>query len=360
MVFMKIGILTFHRAYNYGAVLQAYALQKKLKDIGAESEIIDYMSMEKRSKTQLFRAEKKLGLKGNLVKFIKDCYRSGKNKNFNKFMTEEMSLSPEKYESIDQLSELDRQGKYDMYIVGSDQVWNPKNNLRDPAFLLSFVSDNNKKCSYAASIGSAEFDQNLHTLYASELEKFRILTVREESAIREYDFLKDNNAKTVIDPTLLLMKKDYEIIANPRILTKRYAFLYTIAEERNLRKLAKKYCQKHGLILVDSKKSAIFFQKSSPRDFLSFIQHADCVFTNSFHGTAFSIIIEKQFVTEVQTKSGLNNRSNDLMKKLGLQDRDIDSTEFAPEELIDYEKIDHRLEKLRNDSEDILKKIIAG
>lgn len=357
---LKIGILTFHRAYNYGAILQAYALQKKLKRMGAESEIIDYMSMEKRAKTRLFCVDKKIGLKGNLVKFVKDCYRSRKNTEFDNFMAEEMLLSPERYATFDQLKELDQQKKYDRYIVGSDQVWNPKNNLRDPAFLLSFVSDSSKKCSYAASIGSAKFDQDIYALYEHEIKKFQILTVREESAIREYGFLRDNNATVVIDPTLLLTKSDYEDIASSRILSKGYAFLYTISEERNLRKFAGQYCKDNGILLVDSKKSGAFFKHSSPRDFLSFIQHADCVFTNSFHGTALSIILEKPFVTEVQTKNGLNNRSNDLMTKLGLQDRDIDNPGFASRDSIDYKDVKQKLDKLRNISEDIIKEIIVG
>lgn len=247
---MKVGILTFHRAYNYGAILQAYALQEKLEEMGAQSEIIDYLSTTKRKQNKLFAYNKKLGLKGNLLKLVKDCYRKKKNEAFDQFMKDEMVLSKRDYSSFDELVQMDQQGVYDTYIVGSDQVWNYNNTLGDSAFLLSFVSDNMKKCSYAASLGSAKFDKETYAQYNSEPEKFRTLTVREESAIAEHGFLKENHARVVVDPTLLLEKINYERLAHPRILKKKYAFMYTIAGERHLRKFAQQYCKDNGLILV--------------------------------------------------------------------------------------------------------------
>ena len=357
---MKVGILTFHKAYNYGAILQAYALQEKLKEMSIQSEIIDYLSTEKRIQNKLFAYSKKLGLKDNFLKFVKDCYRKRKNKAFDQFMKDEIVLSEKNYSTFDEIVQMDKQEIYDTYIVGSDQVWNYNNTLRDSAFLLSFVSNNKKKCSYAASIGNAEFNEKIYTQYNRELKKFRVLTVREESSIADYGFLRENHARAVLDPTLLLKKSDYEKLEHPRILKKKYAFMYTIACERHLRKFAKQYCKDNGLTLVDSKRSGVFFKNSSPKDFLSFIQHADCVFTNSFHGTALSIMLEKQFITEVQTKTGLNNRSYNLIKNLCLQNRDIDNAEFTLKNSIDYRVVKKELDKLRNVSEDILREIIAG
>lgn len=356
---MKVGVLTFHRAYNYGAVLQAYALQKKLGEIGVQCEVIDYLSREKRAQTKLFSYNKKLSIKGNLSKFIKDFYRVEKNAAFDRFMAEEMHISSNSYSKFEELVQMDKNAPYDVYIVGSDQVWNYKNTMSDPAFLLSFVSEDMKKCSYAASFGSADLDKELYALYKTELGKFRVLTVREESAITKFDFLEEKNAKVVLDPTLLLSKETYMKIANPRILEKKYVFVYTIAEERNLRKIAADYCRANGLVLVDCKKSGVFFKNSSPRDFLSFIQHAESVFTNSFHGTAFSIVLEKPFYTEVHTRTSLNNRSNDLLNKLDLSDRDIDSDSFSLEKLIDYSEVNQKLKEMRSDSIGALKMIVG-
>ena len=355
---MKVGILTFHRAYNYGAILQAYALQEKLFENDVQSEIIDYLSTEKKKQNKLFSYNKSLGMKGNILKFLKDFYRKKKNKTFDRFMKDYMVVSDRSYATFDELVQLDQQNKYDTYIVGSDQVWNFNNTLNDPVFLLKFTSDNKKKCSYAASIGNAEFDDKMYNQYKNELGTFRILTVREDSAIKKFGFLRENHARVAVDPTLLLEKSIYESLSSPRILNKKYAFMYTIAGERNLRKFARNYCKQNGLVLIDSKKSKIFFQNASPEDFLSFIQYAECVFTNSFHGTALSIVMEQQFFTEVHTKTKVNYRSDDLINKLGLQDRDIDCNTFDSKKRIDYREVNKELKILRDRSMEILKEII--
>ena len=354
---MKIGILTFHRAYNYGAILQAFALQKKLLSLGYDSEIIDYLSVKKQKQTKLFSYKTNMSVKQNLTNFVKDFYRKKKNRNFDLFMLEEMQLSKKSYSSFEEMAKLDNSGEYDVYIVGSDQVWNSKNNLRDKTFLLSFVSDNNKRCSYAASIGSDILDTEMTALYSEEIKKFRVLSVRERSAIEKYDFLKQNNAIEVLDPTLLLEKSDYEKIASKRKVTQKYAFIYTIANDRNLRSYARKFCKEKGIVLIDSKKSSQFFKNSDPRDFLSYFIHADYIFTNSFHGTAFSIILNKQFAVELKTAKSLNNRSRDLLLKTNLLDRDIDSENFNIEQKIDYIKIAESINALKLSSTDILKQI---
>ncbi len=355
---MRVGILTFHRAYNYGAVLQAYALQKKLNDMGVNSEIIDYLSLDMQSQMRLFSYDRSLSIKGNFIKFVKDFYRKKKNMAFDLFIGEEMQLSQKRYSDFNGLVKLDRQNLYDVYIVGSDQVWNNKNNLEDRAFLLGFTEDDTKKCSYAASLGNAHLDGKVCEQYQKELKKFRVLTVREEDSIEKYKFLSENGAKAVIDPTLLLKKEKYETIASPRIVKRKYAFLYTIAQDRKLRKYARKFCKENGLILVDSKRSRVFFKNSSPRDFLSFIKHSEYVFTNSFHGTAFSIIMQKQFATELNTKHSFNNRSNDLMMKTGLLYRDIESDSFDMKEIIDYKKVNGAVKELRDEAVQILREIV--
>lgn len=355
---MKVGILTFHRAYNYGAILQAFALQKKISDLGYESEIIDYLSNEDRKEQKTFHIQSGKGIKANIEKLIKDVYRIRKNRNFDSFMQSQMVISSVSYSTFSEMEKMDADSPYDCYIVGSDQVWNTNNNRRDKTFTLSFVNGNSRKCSYAASFGNVKLDNEMLDLYQRELGKFRVLTVREESSIEQYDFLKTYNAKVVLDPTLLLDSSNYLNIASPNLVKKKYAFMYTIAKERNLRTFAQSFCKEHGLLLIDSKKSLQFFQKSDPRDFLSFIEHAEYVFTNSFHGTAFSIIMNKQFATEVNTAKRLNNRSFDLLKKLGLIARDIDNSSFDLEKTIDYISVKEKLNSLRKESVDVLKEIL--
>lgn len=355
---MKIGILTFHKAYNYGAILQTFALQKKLTEMGYESEIIDYLSKEKKKDIQLFSYKSDESIKYNVVNFIKDIYRVWKNRKFNEFIFKELKLSAASYSTFDEMKVLDDSDTYNVYIVGSDQVWNINNNKNDKTYLLSFVNKYSKKCSYAASIGNAEFNTETHDLYFNELSKFRVLTVREQSSIDKFDFLSLNHAKVCLDPTLLLDKTIYSSIASKRVERNRYAFLYTIEEERNLRNFAKNFCKINHLKLIDSKRSMSFFYHSSPYDFLSFIQNADYVFTNSFHGTAFSVILQKQFVTEVNTKYRLNNRSFDLLSKLGISSRDIDARDFQPKKIIDYDSVQKKINLLRHQSTAVLKEIV--
>ncbi len=355
---MKVGILTFHLAYNYGAILQAYALQKKIAELGIESEIIDYIRAERAKEIRIFAIDKRIGIKGNIIKIIKDIYRVRKNYKFNRFMIEEMRISEEHYETIEAMADMDKKSIYDIYIVGSDQVWGPLNNQRNPVFLLSFVEDSNKKCSYAASFGSCELDEEMYQMYSCELSKFRVITVREESALEQFDFLLRLGAKTVLDPTLLLTEKYYQKIQNVPITRKKYVFLYTIMKPNKLRKYAKKICKENNYILIDSKKTLRFFLNSGPKDFLSFVANAEYVFTNSFHGTAFSIIYHKKFVTEVDNGISYNNRSMDLMKKLGLSNRDMNDDLFDIATSINYEKIDRELDKLRIESLLELKRIL--
>lgn len=356
---IRVGILTFHRAYNYGALLQAYALQKTIRRFGAKCDIIDYWSEEKRKSHTLFKINSQMGAKGNLAKLVKDVYRFRKNKNFNRFMNYQSMLSNIKYSTIEQLREMDRLSLYDVYIVGSDQVWNVENNLGEEAFLLTFTDDNKKKCSYAASFGSAEIDSELEQKYMHELSKFRIISIREEDALERFSFLKRYGAISVLDPTFLLEKDVYICLASKRIIKQKYAFLYTIPKDNQLREYARKFCRQNNLVLIDSKKTISFFINSKPEDFLSYFSNAEFIFTNSFHGTVFSIIMKKDFATEINLHNkSINNRIKNLLAELDLLDRDIDSPDYNALKEIDYDIVEDKIESMREVSFGVLENII--
>lgn len=352
---MKIAILTFHRAYNYGAVLQAFALQRALASLGSEPEIIDYIGTQKQKKAS--HSVGGMTLKEKCKQMVKNFYRAKKRREFNRFLKHYMKISPAAYHDSEQLRELDKSGTYGAYVVGSDQVWNTDITQDDPAYLLSFVNSNDKRNSYAASIGSCRFDAEREATFLRELRKFRVLTVREKSALESYPFLKECGAEVVLDPTLLLTKEEYAAIASKRLTKRKYAFLYTVPQAEQLRRFAKDYCQKQGWVLIDIKKSIRAFLHSAPEDWLSFILNAEMVFTNSFHGTAFSIIMEKQFVTEADTSVMKNVRALDLLTLTGLQSRDMSSAAFSPQDTIDYGAVRSRLTTAREKSFAILKEI---
>lgn len=352
---MKIAILTFHRAYNYGAILQAFALQRALASLGSEPEIIDYIGTQKQQKAS--HSVDGMTLKEKCKQTVKNFYRAKKRREFNRFLKHYMKISPAAYHDSEQLRELDKSGTYGAYVVGSDQVWNADITQDDPAYLLSFVNSNDKRNSYAASIGFCRFDAEREATFLRELRKFRVLTVREKSALESYPFLKECGAEVVLDPTLLLTKEEYAAIASKRLTKRKYAFLYTVPQAEQLRRFAKDYCQKQGWVLIDIKKSMRAFLHSAPEDWLSFILNAEMVFTNSFHGTAFSIIMEKQFVTEVDTSVMKNVRALDLLTLTGLQSRDMSSAAFRPQGTIDYGAVRSRLTTAREKSFAILKEI---
>lgn len=355
----RIGIITFHRAYNYGAVLQAYALQERIRRFGISCDVIDYWSEIKRGEKRLFRVAPKAGVKSNLQKFFKDIYRTGKYRNFDQFMKKTCMLSERSYSSLEELREMEEESLYDTYIVGSDQVWNAECNLKDEVYLLTFAENNYKKCAYAASFGGEKADSGMEQEFRGELKRFRVISVREKGALEQFPFLKEYGATEVLDPTFLLSKEDYLKISSKRIVKNKYAFLYTVPKDNKLGEHARAFCKKNGIVLIDCKKSYTFFINSKPEDFLSFFAYAEYIFTNSFHGTAFSIIMKKRFSTEINIYGGnINNRAKNLLLKLGLFDRDIDSPNYEISQEIDYKYVDMNIEKLKKISIKVLKDIL--
>lgn len=352
-----VGILTFHKSYNYGAVLQAYALQQALKQLGATSEIIDY-NIAASASTAGVSSRGWKNIKCLYKDIVKRVYRLRKHRLFDRFLSRYVNVSPDSYKSLDDLCSLDNSGRYSNYIVGSDQVWNSSITQNDASFLLSFVKNPSKRNSYAASIGVCTLGDAVEQRYRHELQQYRVLTVREQSALQMYPFLSDYHAKVVLDPTLLLTSEQYAGITSGRLISRKYAFLYTVSETPRLRQYANTYCKEHNLVLVDIKKSPCAFFRSSPQNWLSFIAHADMVFTNSFHGTAFSIIWEKPFVTEVNSTNMQNVRSLDLLLLTGLSSRDMSHDAFEPNAMIDYSVVRAKLDRERKQSLAVLKEII--
>ena len=345
---MKIGILTFHKAYNYGAILQTYALYKTLKNFNVECEVIDYCP----------KSTSTISFKQKIKKLLKHFYEKKKIQAFTVF-SKNITFTNKEYHNIEELNDLDIQNYFDKYIVGSDQVWNKNIIKNDYAYFLDFVKEPKKKYSYAASIGNVNFSADVQKIYEQKLMDFSLISIREQSSKKILKYLDNENIKVVSDPTLLLDKYDWLKITSRRLINKKYAFLYTIGVPDNLVKYAKKICKEKNLILINSKKSRAFFRNLNPSDFLSFIYNAEYVFTNSFHGTCFSIIFEKQFVTEVNLKTNsINTRSFDLLKKLGLTNRDMNDISFKIDDKIDYDSVEKIKTEFKNESIDFLNKII--
>ena len=316
----RIGILTFHRADNLGAVLQAYALSKYMTEsIGIKTEIVDY-KCEKVESTRYAHT-------GNVVKRIPlAVYYKIKRSGFDRFRNEHLPLSAMVY-TKGNIS--DSNQVYSTFIAGSDQIWNTECSENDATYFLDFADDGKTKIAYAASIGSIKFTSDEIKTYTKYLSRYKAISVREQSSVNKLDLPKDT--MILPDPVFLLDKKQWEDVAVKKSHKKKYVFVYLIQEDVNVLRAATKYARQHDCEIVINKKSIEFIIHNAPNYFLGWIENAEAVFTNSFHGTAFSIIFKKKLAADIALKNGgTNNRINELLCSAGLNQCIITEKDNAP------------------------------
>lgn len=300
----KVGIMTFHRADNLGAVLQAYALQHVLTNtFHVQAEIVDYRCPgieEDRKKSS--------GLKALALR----CYYAVKHGAFERFRNRYLCLSPAYTpNTIEQCGAM-----YDAFITGSDQVWNYKCSDGDDAYFLSFVAPGKKKYSYAASIGRYHFPEQKQPHVKALLQDFSRISVREASAQQELQKLGIENTTVCADPVVLLSKQQWMQIMPGRRYRGKYVFVYLIMESESVLRAAREYAREHGCKVICNKTSPEFILRGSPADFLSWIYHAECVFTNSFHGTSFALILGKPLAADTYYPDGkVNGRVKEMLER---------------------------------------------
>lgn len=364
----KVGIITFHNAHNYGAILQAYALQETVKRLGNEACIINYKNKKILRPYKLIQYSKK-----NPVKCIKMLYNSFKNYKINKvrydkfenFINEKLNLTMS-YNSIKQLKE--NFPKLDCYITGSDQVWNTGivGGLSN-AYTLNFGEDSINRISYAASIGNSKIEDKYKVDYKSKLNKLNYVSVREENAKIELEQILDKNINVVLDPTLLLTREEWEKRTdNKEKINEKYILAYMVQENEEYKKIVKYLSKKTGLKVVHFDKEKIYENElkreytADPFDFISLIKNAQYVVTTSFHATVFSIIFNKKFFIVPHKKTGL--RVTNLLQKLEIKNRvyytlqDFENIDYNLK--TDYEKVKEKLEIEKEKSIKFLKEAI--
>lgn len=370
---MKIGIVSFQNAINYGATLQIYALQTQLEKLGHEVNIINYFSEAIENSNRLKRTPKIYrGAKFRTLKMIYSRIKIIYTKKqwekkyylFQAFMDNRLHKTVPIYNN-ENLNEYVSRNNIEVLICGSDQIWNPNitGGLDDIYFLN--IKQDIKKISYAASCGS------INVLKGRESEFFLLINNLDGVSVREQelsDYITSNSKienKVVLDPTLLLKKEEYNLLVKESI-NEKYVLIYLKQENSELIKIAKIIAKKHALkikLICDNK----FFKFSndieyltaiSPEDFLGYFKEAQFIATNSFHGTAFSIIYEKQFIT-VPHKS-VGSRMIGLLETLDLKNNIIYKSKELKEgnySEIDYKKIKPKLNSLIDSSQEFLHKI---
>jgi len=354
----KIGLVTWHYYSNFGSLLQAYALQTILIDLGYSSEFINYRKIKFKS-SKLKTAIKYFASYLSII--LPKQYREMYSFRFIKFQYDFLKQSKRTY-SAETLKKYN--SKYDIFICGSDQIWAP--NVFDPVYLLSFVDDNKPKISYAPSIGLDSIPISLHDIYRELLNRFDSLSVREEKGAEILKTLFEINAEIVLDPTLLKKEIWEEIVIKPKI-NDEYIFCYFLGKNKSHREIVKKIAKKLNYkiitisnFLTDDDLSDYIDKFAGPREFLGYVNNAKLIFTDSFHGAAFSINFNKQFYVferfSIDDQICQNSRIYNLLAKVGLQNRIIKYNQsFEETEDIEFANVNLLLSKEKEKSMDYLK-----
>lgn len=359
---MRIGILTFHSAKNYGAVLQAFALQHFLKENNLNVEIIDYRQNQIEANYKLFSYKVYQGhsLKQKIKIFISRAltiYSRYQNKNnFSSFLSRKCLLSNNCFREEELVPK-----DYDVYIFGSDQIWNPRIlGYMDPVFLGDFSTNDAKKIAYAASMGNEiRINKEIREKLKKSLENFTAIGVREKSLSLLLDNILGIKSQIVLDPTLLAGREIFDKVAKKPKITDRYVLLYLLEKDLKAVTFAKKIAKEMGAKVLMISANGYFWNNfskehiisASPEEFLGWFKYAAYIVTISFHGTAFSVLFEKDFYT---LKSALQGRSENLLKSIGLSGRLVSSSETISPEKIDYTEVNRKLTELRLESSKFL------
>ena len=369
----KVGIITMHKVVNYGSALQAYALQRKIDDLGFESFLIDYtypneyLLSERTIKLSIRKIIKVICVRLFFFLFYK---KKKQLQLFNQFWKNNFQLT-EIYRNKKEI--FDNPPDFDVYVTGSDQVWNPVHMKGDPTFFCDFVKNGNKRISYAASFSSGDIDINYKLAYREYLNKYAFISVRENKGVDVVNNLIRKDAICVCDPTLLLTKDEYSHLSNQSTLNidKPYILAYILNYNFNpyptIQEVIDKIKRKTKLPVVyllcntlnaTFKPNSKIISAAGPNEFLWLFQHASYIVTSSFHGVAFSLIFEKQFyaVTENTSKDG---RIRSLLEETGTGTRMIltgDDVDSLSVDELDYSLVRDKLENYRNKSIEFLQK----
>ena len=370
---MKVGIITFYnKSCNYGGLLQAYALCELISGFGFPAEQITFERNDNVENNK--PCKKKCSLK-NLPRWLKNQYIDFRSFLLRKKLRKRQEAFKSFRESIphsevfDSFSIHECNKIYDIFVTGSDQVWNPI--YLKPEYLLTFV-DKAPKIAYAVSISQPSLTKEQKEVFAKNIKDYVGVSVREEQTVND---LLDIYPKTkwVLDPTLLLGEEQWGRIVSKREVKDKYIFCYFIGLNREAREMAKLFAKKNKLKIVtipyfnnaytrvDDGFGDITPYDVSPNQWLSLIKHAEFVFTDSFHATVFSHIFKKQFFVFNRSSQGeMSNRIYSLLKLMGTEERFIDSNHKANLEYlsslnpVDYSLNNSEFGNMRKSSRDYL------
>lgn len=348
---MKIGILTFHRANNFGAVLQCYALQKFLQKQGVDVHVIDYRQQYIESiynTLNLYALLSKLLHPMGFFKYLQGIFkRKERNKKFKEFSAAYLNTSNRiKGNKI---------WGYDIILHGSDQIWNPKltGGDYDDIYLGNYkASSNCKKIGYALSFEQKEIDKSKINYVRKSIDNFTFLSVRETALKNILVPVTRKEIDVVVDPTLLLEGQDYVPLIKKPSVNVPYVLVYAVGPSELALDTAKVVAKERDLKIIDVSHADI-----TPNEFLGYIKAASFVIAVSFHGTVFSILFRKNFYTILSGQPS-DVRYKELLVNTNLQDRLIDT---IPQSISDvnFSSFEQDREKYVSSSKQFLLKLLV-
>lgn len=368
---MKISVITRHSPSNYGSLLQTIATQKILEKAGHQVRIMDYVRRDETGiKGVLIQLRRKEKWNKNPIKrliYIMLRYPSEKiaEVKFSSMQRKYLSLT-KRYTTCKELEEYAESSDSEIYMTGSDQVWGRVADKNyDPAYFLNFVPEGHKKISYAASFGKTALNEQALNEQKPFLLRYDYVTVREESAVKILEQLNIPCLGQVLDPTLLLTPEEWETMT-AKNRKERYILVYQIHNNPEFGKYAKAFAKSTTLPLYRVSPSLHQIRRGGKliylpdiERFLSFIKGAEYIITDSFHGTAFAINFNKQFI-EILTDKQTETRNISLLKLTGLENRIIkDYNDFSIKDRpINYEPVNSIIKKARETSIEALKQMM--
>lgn len=362
---MRICTITCQNADNYGARLQAYALAEYLTRQGHEVNVIDYRPPYMTFKTRLWYWP------GNSIKewaklFLRMRQRCMDIKRHEIFDTFSKSYLPltEIYHSIEELRL--NPPLADVYIAGSDQIWNTTfANGTDSAYYLDFGDKATKRVSYAASFATKNIAQEKIDFVRNKLRNLDSISVRETSALSLLHSLGNLKGKVVLDPVFLLTAEDWNNLFPVESFAGDYILVYDFMRSKTVKKIAQRLSALTGSKIYSIGAYKLDYADknficASPVQFVGLIKQSRCVLSNSFHGTAFSLIYRRNFFV-VDREDGLNERMADLLDRFELQERLITSsvTDKILLKSVDYNKVDNSIKKEFISSKEFLERITS-
>jgi len=366
----KVGVITLHRARNYGSLLQAYALQEYLENSGCEVTMLDYYPERYHTKGLLKRLKNKSRKFKNpilllVAKTLMLPSYAKKAIKLDKFVNERLNLSENQYKDNDDF--IKDLPVLDAYCTGSDQVWNSHWNEKiEKCLFLDFVPKGKYCFSYAASFGKSELLNSEKEETKKLLSKYNKISVRESSGVNICSEL-GVEAVNVVDPTMLLSSKEWRKIASDKMKGKKYVLTYNIHHDKRVESIAKKMSKEKGIPVYnisynwhDIKNFGKLKWCPSVEDFLGLFKNAEYIIADSFHACVFSLIFEKQFIAVYPEVASA--RISDLLAKIGLSDKGIsnDNEYQKVYEKIDYSVINKNISSFVSDSKTYLKEVLEN